>query len=127
MSDAADGSRVGSQFGPYRLKRLLGSVGMGDVYEAEDTVKERVIALKLLSPALCQDPVFRERLHREARTAGRLQEPHVVPVHDYGEIDGQLYLDMRLIEGRDLSTLLKESGALAPPRAVAMSAKPPQR
>jgi serine/threonine-protein kinase len=93
---------------------------MGEVYEAEDTVKERVVALKLLSPALCHDPVFRERLQREARTAGRLQEPHVVPVHDYGEIDGQLYLDMRLIEGTDLSALLRKVGALAPSRAVAI-------
>lgn len=120
MSDTAQGSRVGSQFGRYRLTRLLGRGGMGEVYEAEDTVKERVVALKVLSPALCQDPVFRERLQREARTAGRLQEPHVVPVHDYGEIDGQLYLDMRLIQGTDLATLLKESGALTPPRAVAI-------
>jgi serine/threonine-protein kinase len=120
MSDAAQGSRVGSQVGHYYLKRLLGRGGMGEVYEAEDTIKERVIALKLLSPLLSQDPVFRERLQREARTAGRLLDPHVVPVHDYGEIDGLLYLDMRLIDGKDLSTLLKESGALTPPRAVAI-------
>lgn len=120
MSDAAQSSRVGTQFGRFYLKRLLGRGGMGEVYEAEDTVKERSVALKLLSPVLCQDPVFRERLQREARTAGRLQEPHVVPVHDYGEIDGLLYLEMRLIDGKDLSTLLKESGALAPPRAVAI-------
>ncbi|SRX92878.1 putative transmembrane serine/threonine-protein kinase H PknH (protein kinase H) (STPK H) [Mycobacterium tuberculosis H37Rv] [Mycobacterium shimoidei] len=120
MSDTAQGSRVGSTFGRYHLTRLLGRGGMGEVYEAEDTVKERAVALKLLSPALCQDPVFRERLQREARMAGRLQEPHVVPVHDYGEIDGQLYLDMRLIQGTDLATLLKESGALDPPRAVAI-------
>lgn len=120
MGDTAQSSRVGSRFGPYHLRRLLGRGGMGEVYEAEDTVKERLVALKLLSPALCQDPVFRERLHREARTAGRLQEPHVVPVHDYGEIDGQLYLDMRLIEGVDLSALLKQCGALTPPRAVAI-------
>jgi serine/threonine-protein kinase len=91
---------------------------MGEVYEAEDTVKERVVALKLLSVALSQDPVFRERLQREARTAGRLHEPHVVPIHDYGEIDGQLFLDMRLIQGTDLSMLLKKSGTLTPPRAV---------
>ena len=120
MGDTAQSSRVGSRFGRYHLRRLLGRGGMGEVYEAEDTVKERLVALKLLSPVLCQDPIFRERLQREARTAGRLQEPHVVPVHDYGEIDGQLYLDMRLIEGVDLSALLKQSGALTPPRAVAI-------
>jgi serine/threonine kinase PknH len=120
MGDTAQSSRVGSRFGRYHLRRLIGRGGMGEVYEAEDTVKERLIALKLLSPALSQDPIFRERLHREARTAGRLQDPHVVPVHDYGEIDGQLYLDMRLIEGADLSTLLKKSGALTPPRTVAI-------
>jgi serine/threonine kinase PknH len=120
MGDTAQSSRVGSRFGRYHLRRLIGRGGMGEVYEAEDTVKERLVALKLLSPALSQDPIFRERLHREARTAGRLQDPHVVPVHDYGEIDGQLYLDMRLIDGADLSTLLKKSGALTPPRTVAI-------
>jgi serine/threonine protein kinase len=120
MSDTAQGSRAGSHFGRYYLKRLLGRGGMGEVYEAEDIVKERVVALKVLSAAVCQDPVFRERLHREARTAGRLQEPHIVPVHDYGEIDGQLYLEMRLIEGKDLAALLRQSGPLSPPRAVAI-------
>lgn len=57
---------------------------MGDVYEAEDTVRERIVALKLMSPALSNDPVFRSRMQREARTAGRLHEPHVVPIHDFG-------------------------------------------
>ena len=112
MSDTAQGSRAGSQFGPYHLKRLLGRGGMGEVYEAEDTVKDRVVALKLMSATFSQDPVFRKRMQREAHTAGRLQEPHVVPIHDYGEIDGQLYLDMRLIEGTDLDALLKRFGPL---------------
>jgi serine/threonine protein kinase len=49
-----------------------------------------------------------------------LQEPHVVPIHDYGEIDGQMFLEMRLIEGTDLDTLLKRFGPLTPPRAVAI-------
>lgn len=120
MSDIAPGSRAGSQFGHYQLRRLLGRGGMGEVYEAADTVKERVVALKLLSPALSNDPEFRERLQREAITAGRLAEPHVVPVHDYGEIDGQLFLEMRLIDGTDLSTLLQHLGTLSPPRAVAI-------
>src|SRR6201997_5531457 len=104
--DETPGSREGSQFGPYRLRRLVGRGGMGDVYEAEDTVRERVVALKLMSQTLSNDPVFRSRMQREARTAGRLQEPHVVPIHDFGEIEGQLYVDMRLIDGVDVATML---------------------
>ncbi|OBK18919.1 serine/threonine protein kinase PknE [Mycobacterium asiaticum] len=120
MGDTTEGSREGTQFGPYLLRRLVGRGGMGDVYEAEDTVRERVVALKLMSETLSLDPVFRARMQREARTAGRLQEPHVVPIHDYGEIDGQLYVDMRLIDGKDLAALLRRYGPLTPPRAVAV-------
>jgi serine/threonine-protein kinase len=57
-------------------------------------------------------------LFREASTAGRLNEPHVVPIHDYGEIDGQLFIDMRLIPGTDLRAVLDQSGPLDPARAV---------
>ncbi len=121
MGDTTADSREGSQFGPYRLRRLVGRGGMGDVYEAEDTVRERVVALKLMSQTLSSDPVFRSRMQREARTAGRLHEPHVVPIHDFGEIDGQLYVDMRLIDGKDLATTLKRYGPLSPPRAVAIA------
>jgi serine/threonine kinase PknH len=119
MSDA-QGSRAGSMFGPYHLKRLLGRGGMGEVYEAEHTVKEWTVAVKLMSDTFSKDPVFRERMKREARIAGRLQEPHVVPIHDYGEIDGQMFMEMRLVEGTDLDSLLKRFGPLTPPRAVAI-------
>jgi serine/threonine-protein kinase len=119
MSDE-QASRVGSMFGPYHLKRLLGRGGMGEVYEAEHTVKEWTVAVKLLSKSFSSDPVFRERLKREARIAGRIQEPHVVPVHDYGEIDGQIFWEMRLVEGVNLDSVLKRFGPLAPPRAVAI-------
>ena len=113
-------SRAGSHVGPYRLMRLLGRGGMGEVYEAEDTRKHRVVALKLISEQFSADPVFRERMQREADAAGRLTEPHVVPIHDYGEIDGQLYLDMRLIDGVSLRRMLAAYGPLAPARAVAI-------
>ncbi len=119
MGEAPD-SRVGSMFGPYHLKRLLGRGGMGEVYEAEHTVKEWTVAVKLMSETFSKDPVFRERMKREARITGRLQEPHVVPIHDYGEIDGQMFLEMRLIEGTDLDSILKRFGPLTPPRAVAI-------
>ena len=93
---------------------------MGEVYEAEDTVKDRIVALKLLPEAVSHDPVFRKRLQREAHSAGRLQEPHVVPIHDYGEIDGVLYVDMRMIDGTDLRKVLKRYGPMTPARAVAI-------
>ena len=115
------GPEIGTQFGPYLLRRLLGSGGMGTVYEAQDTVMDRVVALKLISGTYAQDPDYRGRLQREARLAGRLQDPHVVPVQSAGEIDGQLYVDMRLINGTDLDTLLKQSGPLPPAKAVSMA------
>ena len=120
MSDTVPNSRAGMQFGPYRLRRLLGRGGMGEVYEAHDTVKDRTVALKLMSEQYNSDVVFRRRMQREAHTAGRLQEPHIVPIHDFGEIDDQLFIDMRFIEGDDLGALLKRDGALPPPRAVAI-------
>jgi len=111
---------VGSQFGPYRLTRMVGSGGMGSVFEAEDTTLQRSVALKLISSTYAQDPSYRERLQREARIAGRLRNPHVVPIHGAGEIDGQLYVDMRLIDGVDLDTTLARSGRMSPQRAVAI-------
>ena len=120
MTEPERKSRVGSRIGRYHLMRLLGKGGMGEVYEAEDTVKDRIVALKLLPESVSHDTVFRKRLQREAHSAGRLQEPHVVPIHDYGEIDGMLYVDMRMIEGTDLRKMLKGFGPMAPARAVAI-------
>jgi serine/threonine-protein kinase len=93
---------------------------MGEVYEAEDIRKHRQVALKLISAQFSDHPEHRARMQREADTAGRLTEPHVVPIHDYGEIDGQFFVEMRLIDGNSLRTLLKRYGAMSPARAVAI-------
>ena len=104
-------------FGRYRLVELLGKGGMGEVWRAHDTVTDRIVALKVLPAHLAQDELFQQRFRREALAAARLNEPHVVPIHNFGDIDGRLYVDMRLIEGRDLQNLLA-AGPLAPSRAV---------
>jgi serine/threonine protein kinase len=107
----------GTPFGRYQLIELLGRGGMGEVWRAHDTDIDRVVALKMLLPHYAQDADFEKRFRREARAAGRLDDPHVVPIYDVGEIDGRLYVTMRLINGVDLQTLL-ESGPLEPARAV---------
>ncbi len=109
----------GTPFGRYRLIELLGRGGMGEVWRAHDTGTDRMVALKLLSAHLANDDVFQERFRREARSAAGLDEPHVVPIHDFGEIDGRLFVSMRLIKGRELEDLLKD-GPLQPHRAVAI-------
>ena len=107
---AGGGSRVGTMFGPYDLQSLLGVGGMGEVYRAYDTAKDRTVAIKLLRAEMSADAGFQERFRRESRIAARLQEPHVIPVHDFGEINGVLYIDMRLVEGDNLHRVLRETG-----------------
>jgi serine/threonine-protein kinase len=110
-------AKAGSMFGKYQLTRLLGQGGMGEVYEAHDTSKDRTVALKILPEELSRDEGFRTRFQRESRAAAMLEEPHVIPIHDWGEIDGNLYIDMRLVRGQDLHELLQR-GPLEPERAV---------
>ncbi|GAB11342.1 putative serine/threonine protein kinase, partial [Gordonia araii NBRC 100433] len=116
----ADGDRTGTTFGRYEVGELLGRGGMGEVYRAVDTEKDRTVALKLLPAVLAGDDTYAERFRRESRTVARLGEPHIIPIHDFGEIDGTLFLDMRLVEGADLRAAIRGSGKLAPARVVAV-------
>ncbi|WP_344253567.1 serine/threonine-protein kinase, partial [Pseudonocardia hydrocarbonoxydans] len=111
------------QFGPYRLEELVGRGGMGEVYRAHDTRRDRTVALKRLPAHLAEDPDFRARFRKEAAIASRLTEPHIVPIHDFGEIDGRLFLDMRLVTGRDLADVLATDGPLPAARAVPIVAQ----
>ncbi len=111
------GDRSGTRLGPYQLRRRVGRGGMGEVYEALDTRKDRTVALKLLPAQLADDEQFRTRFLRESQTAARLNDPHVIPIHDFGEIDGQLFLDMRIVDGGDLRALIGR-GPVPPATAV---------
>ncbi|WP_228461239.1 serine/threonine-protein kinase [Gordonia spumicola] len=109
-----------SSFGPYRLDGVIGKGGMGQVYRAFDTARDREVALKLLKADLADDETFKERFRRESQAVAKLGEPHIIPIHDYGEIDGVLFLDMRLVDGRDLRSILRSEGAMEPAAAVAI-------
>ena len=96
-------------FGPYRMDKLLGRGGMGEVYRAFDTEHHRTVAVKRLAPHLADDPEFQARFSRKPRLAAGLRNPHVIPIHRYGEIHDQLYIDMRFVEGVDLHDLVQAS------------------
>ena len=127
-SDAGDGSpgssvdgmplAPGGELAGYRIESLLGRGGMGVVYRAHDLALDRNVALKLLAPELAEDVRFRDRFLRESRLAASLDHPAIVPIYDAGEVGGQLYIAMRLVDGTDLKRLLAEEGVLTPERAL---------
>jgi serine/threonine-protein kinase len=106
-------------FGKYKIVGLIGQGGMGQVYEAYDTSKDRSVALKVLADQFSHDQEFLDRFQRESRAAAKLQEPHVIPIHDWGDINGEFFIDMRLVHGANLQQLL-DQGPLEPARAVAV-------
>jgi hypothetical protein len=106
--------------GRYRLIAPLGEGGMATIWRAVDEQLDREVAVKLLRPQFSSDPGFAARFKLEARSAGGLSHPNIVGVYDYGTdgADGDQYIVMELIEGNDLSTILRERGSLATMDAV---------
>ncbi|WP_131823653.1 serine/threonine-protein kinase, partial [Mycobacterium talmoniae] len=94
--------------GGFRIIRLLGSGGMGEVYLAEHPRLPRRDALKILPRDVSDDPGFRARFNRESELAAGLWHPHIVGLHDRGEFGGQLWLSMDYVEGTDAAQLLCE-------------------
>jgi hypothetical protein len=109
---------VGQRLGGYRLDAVAGRGGMGVVYRATQLELDRVVAVKVISPDLAADPVFRERFKREARMLAAVDHPHVIPIHEAGEIDGTLFMSMRWIDGRDLAREIRDANGLDPSRAL---------
>ncbi len=102
-----------TEFGRYRVLKMLGGGGMGAVYLVMNTELEREEALKAPHFGVADDPGGRERFLREARSAAKLDHPNLCPVYDVGELDGLLFMTMRYLKGRPLSDY---TGAPQPPR-----------
>ena len=94
------------RLGKYELHTLIGEGAMGVVWKAYDTVLRRYVALKLLGSHFRKTKEMQERFLREARAAGAIQHPNIVTVYDLGEAEGQLFIAMELVEGRDLSDII---------------------
>ncbi|WP_076264154.1 serine/threonine-protein kinase [Intrasporangium flavum] len=112
MSLLEPGTTLGQR---YTLDTSIASGGMGDVWEATDTVLERPVAVKVLRPADPDDTTFIDRFRDEARGSAGLHHPNIAAVYDYGEEDDVAYIVMELVPGRTLGELIRESdGGMAP-------------
>ncbi len=99
--------------GEFRIVREIGRGGMGVVYHAVDERLERAVAIKTLPPHLASDPAVRSRFLREARTAGALSHPNIVPVYQAAERDGVVYFVMALVDGESLAERIQARGSLS--------------
>src|SRR3954453_15336985 len=109
--------------GRYRLDERIAGGGMGDVWRGTDEVLGRTVAIKILLPALLEEPGFAERFRGEARTMATINHPGVVDVYDYGSEEGTAFLIMEYVEGDALSRTLSRVGRLTPGRTMALIAQ----
>ncbi len=116
LADAGFGT--GSLIAGYRLEEPIGRGGMAVVFRARDERLQRLVALKVLAPALAGDEEFRQRFIRESQTAAAVDDPHIIPVFEAGEAAGVLFLAMRYVPGGDLRSLLQRTGPFAAARTA---------
>jgi serine/threonine protein kinase len=108
---------IGGVLGGYLIIEQISTGSMAEVYKALQTSMNRMVAVKVMSPSLSDDPEFVARFRQEARTVASLEHPHILPVIDFGEQHGTLYLVMRYVNGGTLSDLI-EKGPLSPHTAL---------
>ena len=106
------GSRILA--GRYELLEKIGEGGMAVVFKARDRLLNRHVAIKILKPEFTKDMVFIESFRRESQTAAGLVHPNIVNVYDVGKEGNIYYIVMELIDGKPLSEVIKEEGALDP-------------
>jgi tRNA A-37 threonylcarbamoyl transferase component Bud32 len=110
ISDCAPSLANGSNLGSFTIRGAIGSGGMGEVYEAEDTRLHRRVALKVIRPEVAADPVRRARLEHEASAVAMLNHPNIVTVHSLDEHEGVLFITMELVDGSTLASALPAQG-----------------
>ena len=110
MEDSAKIGLAGRTLAHYRISTAIGAGGMGEVYRATDTRLAREIALKVLPPAMANDPDRLARFQREARAVAALNHPNVVTVYSVEEVDDVNFITMELIEGEPLDRLISANG-----------------
>jgi streptogramin lyase len=113
----------GDVFVNHRIQGLAGRGGMGVVYRAMDLDLDRTVALKVIAPALADDPDFRARFVAESKAAASIEHPHVIPVYYAGEREGVLFIVMRYVDGPDMRALVRAEGSLDPERAAQIVAQ----
>ena len=109
--------------GRYRLVELLGQGGMARIYRGHDTQLDRDVAVKILRPEYGRDPDFSSRFRQEAQNAASLNHPNIVAVYDYGQDEAGPFIVMELVDGEDLASIIKRSGALPPRQAARITAE----
>lgn len=119
MTGDVSGDLTGRRLGNYRIDGVLGKGGMSVTYKATDVRLGRKVALKVIGDHLGADAEFRERFVDEARNTSAIDHANVVPLYDFGELDGMLYIAMRMVDGGDLAGLIS-GGPIAPARALTM-------
>ena len=119
-AEAAGTWQSGSRIAGYRLENRIGQGGMAVIFRARDDRLGRLVALKILAPALVADDRFRQRFIAESRAAAAVDDPHIIPVFEAGEAEGVLFIAMRYVPGGDARSLLRRDGPLPPARAAAI-------
>lgn len=110
-----EGSLLGKR---YQLLEQIGRGGMANVFRARDLMLERYVAIKVLRQDYSRIPTFEERFRQEARAAANLSHPNIVTVHDFGMDEGQLYIVMENVPGKDLKTLIRQQGRFLEAEAI---------
>ncbi len=119
-ADLPAGFTAGSRLGGYRLEEQIGAGGMAVVFRARDERLDRLVALKIMTPVLGSDDMFRQRFIRESRAAAAVDDPHIIPVYEAGEVGHVLFIAMRLVRGGDARSLLRREGPLPPERVASI-------